>query len=77
MLFSGDSTGADFKAIVFQYMPNGNPEMWLHPKGHASEKNVWTLSQITNITLAVAFALDDLHNHCASPLIHCDLKVMT
>jgi tRNA A-37 threonylcarbamoyl transferase component Bud32 len=71
---SVNSTGADFKAIVFEYMPNGNLEMWLHPKAHASERNILTLSQRINIGLDVAFALDYLHNRCASPLIHCDLK---
>ncbi|KAM0864607.1 hypothetical protein ACQ4PT_043808 [Festuca glaucescens] len=71
---SVDSAGADFKAIVFQYMPNGNLEMWLHPKGHGSERNMLTLSNRINIGLDVAFALDYLHNQCASPLIHCDLK---
>jgi serine/threonine protein kinase len=71
---SVDSIGADFKAIVFQYMPNGNLEKWLHPKGHESEKYILTLSQRINIGLDVAFSLDYLHNQCASPLIHCDLK---
>lgn len=71
---SVDSTGSDFKAIVFQYMPNGNLEQWLHPKGHASEKNFLSLRQRINIGLDVSFALDYLHNQCASPLIHCDLK---
>jgi hypothetical protein len=71
---SVDSTGEDFKAIVFQYMPNGNLEIWLHPKGGASENNILTLNQRVNICLDVAFALDYIHNQCASPLIHCDLK---
>nr|XP_045087419.1 probable LRR receptor-like serine/threonine-protein kinase At3g47570 [Aegilops tauschii subsp. strangulata] len=72
---SVDSTGGDFKALVFQYMPNGDLEMWLKNKtlGHG-ERNILTLSQRINISLDVAFALDYLHNHCAPPLIHCDLK---
>ncbi|XP_044433962.1 probable LRR receptor-like serine/threonine-protein kinase At3g47570 [Triticum aestivum] len=72
---SVDSSGADFKALVFQYMPNGNLEMWLHPEDlEHGERHILTLSQRINIGLDVAFALDYLHNQCASPLIHCDLK---
>ncbi|EEC80874.1 hypothetical protein OsI_23501 [Oryza sativa Indica Group] len=72
---SVDSEGADFKALVFEYMKNGNLEMWLHPKKHEhSQRNALTFSQRVNIVLEVAFALDYLHNHCVPPLIHCDLK---
>jgi tRNA A-37 threonylcarbamoyl transferase component Bud32 len=73
---SVDSTGKDFKALVFQFMPNGNLEMWLHPKKalEHGERHILTLSQRIKIVLDVAFALDYLHNQCASPLIHCDLK---
>ncbi|VAI77748.1 unnamed protein product [Triticum turgidum subsp. durum] len=72
---SVDSNGADFKALVFQYMRNGNLEMWLHPEDlEHGERHILTLSGRINIGLDVAFALDYLHNQCASPLIHCDLK---
>uniref|UniRef100_A0A0E0E387 Receptor kinase-like protein Xa21 n=1 Tax=Oryza meridionalis TaxID=40149 RepID=A0A0E0E387_9ORYZ len=72
---SVDSEGADFKALVFEYMKNGNLEMWLHPKKHEhSQRNALTFSQRVNIVLEVAFALDYLHNHRVPPLIHCDLK---
>ncbi|KAF7096849.1 hypothetical protein CFC21_098740 [Triticum aestivum] len=72
---SVDSNGADFKALVFQYMPKGNLEMWLHPGDlEHGERHILTLSRRINIGLDVAFALDYLHNQCASPLIHCDLK---
>ncbi|KAM3212261.1 hypothetical protein ACQJBY_065374 [Aegilops geniculata] len=72
---SVDHTGADFKALVFPYMPNGNLEMWLHPADHEhGERNTLSLSQRINVALDVAFALDYLHNQCASPIIHCDLK---
>ncbi|KAL6602914.1 hypothetical protein ACP70R_043275 [Stipagrostis hirtigluma subsp. patula] len=72
---SVDYNGADFKAVVFQYMPNGSLEMWLHPEDHEhSNRKILTLSQRINIAMDVASALDYLHNQCASPLIHCDLK---
>ncbi|VAI25202.1 unnamed protein product [Triticum turgidum subsp. durum] len=72
---SVDHTGADFKALVFPYMPNGNLEMWLHVKDpEDGEKNILSLSQRTTIALDVAVALDYLHNQCAPPVIHCDLK---
>ncbi|VAI10857.1 unnamed protein product [Triticum turgidum subsp. durum] len=72
---SVDHTGEDFKALVFPYMPNGNLEMWLHLKDpEDGENNNLSLSQRTNIALDVAVALDYLHNQCAPPVIHCDLK---
>ncbi|KAM0923181.1 hypothetical protein ACQ4PT_005737 [Festuca glaucescens] len=72
---SVDSSGTDFKALVFQYMPNGDLENWLNPKVHEhGERNMLALIQRINIGLDVAFALDYLHNQCACPLIHCDLK---
>ncbi|CAL5053514.1 unnamed protein product [Urochloa decumbens] len=72
---SVDYTGAEFKALVFQYMPNGSLEMWLHPKDHAyGKQKILTLIQRINIALDVASAMDYLHNQCSSPLIHCDLK---
>ncbi|KAB8102914.1 hypothetical protein EE612_035017, partial [Oryza sativa] len=72
---SVDSTGAEFRALVFEYIQNGNLQMWLHPKEHEhSQRNFLTLCQRINIALDIAFALDYLHNRCATPLVHCDLK---
>jgi hypothetical protein len=72
---SVDPTGADFKAIVYPYMLNGNLDMWLHPRVHEhSETKTLTFFQSINVALDVACALDYLHNQCAYPLIHCDLK---
>lgn len=68
-------SGAEFKALIFQYMPNGSLDMWLHPKVHGySNIKVLTLAQRINIAQDVAFALDYLHNQCMCPLVHCDLK---
>ncbi|KAL5199864.1 hypothetical protein ABZP36_021067 [Zizania latifolia] len=71
---SADSSGADFKALVFQYMANGNLDTWLHPKANGHSERTLNFNQRINIALDVAFALDYLHNQCASPLVHCDLK---
>ncbi|KAF8648364.1 hypothetical protein HU200_064950 [Digitaria exilis] len=72
---SVDYTGSAFKALVFQYMPNGNLDSWLHLMAHEhSQRDTLTLRQRINISLGVASALDYIHNHCATPLIHCDLK---
>jgi serine/threonine protein kinase len=72
---SMDPTGADFKAIVFPYMLNGNLDMWLNQKTHQNNhREILSLSQRISISLDVAYAMDYLHNQCASPLIRCDLK---
>ncbi|XP_052142843.1 probable LRR receptor-like serine/threonine-protein kinase At3g47570 [Oryza glaberrima] len=70
-----DPNGYDFKALVFQYMPNGSLEMWLHPEDHGLGKQRFlTLGERISLALDIAYALDYLHNQCVSPLIHCDIK---
>ncbi|XXG71812.1 hypothetical protein AAC387_Pa07g1051 [Persea americana] len=70
-----DSKGDDFKALVFDYMANGNLERWLHPsrdEQHQS-KNL-TIIRRLNIAVDVASALNYLHNSCKKSIVHCDLK---
>ncbi|KAJ8629197.1 hypothetical protein MRB53_022520 [Persea americana] len=70
-----DFKGDDFKALVFDYMANGNLEQWLYPsmdEQHQS-KNL-TLIQRLNIAVDVAVALNYLHTSCKKPIVHCDLK---
>ncbi|RWR91235.1 Protein kinase domain-containing protein [Cinnamomum micranthum f. kanehirae] len=72
-----DFSGSDFKALVVEYMPNGSLDDWLHPSANEDEhhqlKNL-SLVQRLNVAIDIACALDYLHNHCAAPIIHCDLK---
>ncbi|CAL5436304.1 unnamed protein product [Camellia sinensis] len=70
-----DFKGNEFKALVFEYISNGSLESWLHSRS-ANEEDSRNLSlvQRLNIAVDVASALDYLHNHCETPVIHCDLK---
>ncbi|XP_034204712.1 probable LRR receptor-like serine/threonine-protein kinase At3g47570 [Prunus dulcis] len=67
---SVDFRGNDFKAFVYEFMENGSLEEWLHP---TSPKNL-SLVQRLDIVMDVACALDYLHNHCETQIVHCDLK---
>ncbi|GFY84496.1 leucine-rich repeat protein kinase family protein [Actinidia rufa] len=73
-----DYQGNVFKALVYQYMVNGSLDEWLHP--HLEEHMVHkipanlNLLQRVNIAIDVASALDYLHHHCQTPIVHCDLK---
>ncbi|XP_077216638.1 uncharacterized protein LOC143851178 [Tasmannia lanceolata] len=70
-----DFSGNNFKALVFDYMPNGSLEKWLHPEvdGQQQLRNL-NLIQRLNIAIDVASALDYLHHHCQTPIVHCDIK---
>ncbi|GJV27386.1 leucine-rich repeat protein [Tanacetum coccineum] len=68
---SVDFQGNDFKAIVYQFMPNGSVHDWLHSRLNTSKLN---LLQRMNIIVDVATALDYLHNRCQTTIIHGDLK---
>ncbi|CAN6200846.1 unnamed protein product [Urochloa humidicola] len=70
-----DAKGNEFRAVVFDFMPNYSLDRWLHPsyvdikKGH-----VLGIIQRFNIAVDIADALNYLHNSCEPPIIHCDLK---
>ncbi|XP_062186651.1 probable LRR receptor-like serine/threonine-protein kinase At3g47570 [Phragmites australis] len=67
--------GQEFKALVFEFMPNGSLNDWLHPKfDKPTLSNTLSLAQRLDIAIDVMDALDYLHNHCQPPIIHCDLK---
>ncbi|XP_042518465.1 probable LRR receptor-like serine/threonine-protein kinase At3g47570 [Macadamia integrifolia] len=71
-----DFEGNDFMALVYEFMPNGNLERWLHPheNGIQDERKHLSLVQRLNISIDIATALDYLHHHCHMQIIHCDLK---
>ncbi|PHU23511.1 hypothetical protein BC332_08618 [Capsicum chinense] len=71
---SSDFKGNDFKALVFQFMPKGNLDEWLHPEKEIHEKSSLTILQRMNIIIDVASALHYLHHQCPTPMIHCDIK---
>ncbi|KAF7109870.1 hypothetical protein CFC21_110064 [Triticum aestivum] len=71
-----DFRGLDFKALVFEFMPNGNLDQWLHGRlledgGHG----VLSLTQRIDIAIDVASALEYLHHNKPVPIVHCDLKL--
>ncbi|KAG6639493.1 hypothetical protein CIPAW_10G104700 [Carya illinoinensis] len=59
----------DFKALVLEYMPNGNLEIWLHSQDH-----YLNMLQRLNIMIDIASALEYLHHGYSTTIIHCDLK---
>ena len=78
---STDFQGNDFKALVYEFMENGNLEEWLHlsrirtiAQGPISQSRGLNLIQRVNIAFDVASALDYLHNHCPESIAHCDIK---
>ncbi|TVU03502.1 hypothetical protein EJB05_50963, partial [Eragrostis curvula] len=70
-----NNQGQDFKALVLEFMPNGNLNDWLHPKSDIGTlRNTLTLEQRLGIAVDIIDALEYLHNHCQPPIVHCDLK---
>ncbi|XP_026389281.1 putative receptor-like protein kinase At3g47110 [Papaver somniferum] len=71
-----DFKGNAFKALVSEFMPNGSLENWLHPEENHEQSSRRSLSfmERLNVAIDVACALDYLHQHCRTPIVHCDLK---
>ncbi|CAL5412461.1 unnamed protein product [Camellia sinensis] len=59
----------DFKALVFEYMPNGSLEKWLYSYNYFLD-----MLQRLDIMIDVACALEYLHHGYSTSLVHCDLK---
>nr|CAB3490078.1 unnamed protein product [Digitaria exilis] len=58
-----DSRGNDFKAIVYDFLPNGSLESWLHPETHDEQTEQRYLDLAERVTILGSV-----------PVIHCDLK---
>ncbi|XP_039173813.1 putative receptor-like protein kinase At3g47110 [Eucalyptus grandis] len=70
-----DFNGNDFKALVYEFMSNGSLDEWLHPTtSQYTKRSKLSLLDRVNIAIDVACALDYLHHHCETPIVHCDLK---
>ncbi|TYI62699.1 hypothetical protein E1A91_D10G265400v1 [Gossypium mustelinum] len=72
-----DYQGNDIKALVYEFMKNGSLEDWLHPYISMNESEMTrnlNFFQRVNMAIDVAHALQYLHNHCETSIIHCDLK---
>ncbi|XP_074279800.1 putative LRR receptor-like serine/threonine-protein kinase At3g47570 [Silene latifolia] len=59
----------DFRALVYEFMPNGSLDKWLH----GGDRNM-SLAQRVDVAIDVAHALSYLHHECETPIVHCDLK---
>ncbi|XP_026379724.1 receptor kinase-like protein Xa21 isoform X2 [Papaver somniferum] len=77
---STDFQGNPFKALVFEFMPNGSLENWIHPsvndannEDQVQPKNL-NLERRLSIAVDVASALNYLHHDSQSPVVHCDVK---
>ena len=70
-----DHKGNDFKSLIFEFMCNGSLDQWLHPKNNVQHQSKrLSFIQRLNIAIDVAYALEYLHHHCQTPIVHCDLK---
>ncbi|KAJ9540344.1 hypothetical protein OSB04_026850 [Centaurea solstitialis] len=70
-----DFQGNDFKALVYDFMPNGSLETWLHSStivDHLRHDQLHQLDLVQRINIAkdVAYALDYLHYHCGNVVVH-------
>lgn len=69
-----DNRGKDFKALVYEFMHNGNLDTCLH-HGHAGvvHKRL-SMDQRVSIAVKITDALVYVHHECGRPIVHCDVK---
>ncbi|GLT65848.1 hypothetical protein SLA2020_382530 [Shorea laevis] len=69
-----DFKGVDFKAIVYEFMQNGNLDEWLHSNEVQVGVRNFNFINRLNVTIEVAYAIEYLHYHCRPTIVHGDLK---
>jgi hypothetical protein len=72
---SVDVAGGEFRALVFDFMPNSSLDRWLHPgPADLRKRGGLSLAQRLDIAVDIADGLSYLHDSCDPPIVHCDLK---
>ncbi|CAL4886707.1 unnamed protein product [Urochloa decumbens] len=69
-----DNNGNNFKALIYEFILNGNLDTWLHQKHGGLAPKLLGLPQRMSIGVGIADALAYLHHDCGRPIVHCDLK---
>lgn len=64
----------DIKALVMEYLPNGNLRSVLHPPLDASSVRVFNWNQRFEAAIVIAEGLKYLHHECQPTTVHGDLK---
>ncbi|KAH0781261.1 hypothetical protein KY290_000859 [Solanum tuberosum] len=76
---TSDFEGNPFIALVYEYMPNGSLESWLHPipgaDASTNEVRIIGLVERLSISIDMACALEYLHHLRHNPFVYCDLKL--
>ncbi|KAL5566085.1 hypothetical protein UlMin_029249 [Ulmus minor] len=70
----GSAWNSQFKALVLEYIPNGNLEQHLYPGGFEENPCGLTLKQRMAIAIDVAHGVEYLQEGCSTQVVHCDLK---
>jgi Leucine-rich repeat (LRR) protein len=73
---SFDRNGDEFKALVLEFICNGNLDEWLHPNTMTNSMTFRRLSLMERLCIAldVAEALEYLHHQTEPSIVHCDIK---
>ncbi|VAI28040.1 unnamed protein product [Triticum turgidum subsp. durum] len=72
-----DHNGDEFKALVLEFICNGNLDEWLHPNTTTKSTRAFrrlSLMERLCIALDVAEALEYLHHQIEPSIVHCDIK---
>ncbi|KAI4364606.1 hypothetical protein MLD38_020675 [Melastoma candidum] len=70
----GSTWTPDCKALILEYIGNGNLEQHLYPNGTLEGGCKLRLDEKASILLDIANGLAYLHEQCPVQVIHCDLK---